>query len=60
MPIFEYNCSECGGVFEKLHKTISEQKPVCPQCGSLETKKQFSTFSSVGSSSSGKGCYSGG
>ena len=60
MPIFEYSCTACGSNFEKLHKTTSEPKPVCLDCGSWETKKVLSTFSSVGSSTSVSGCYSGG
>lgn len=60
MPIFEYNCTECGCNFEKLHKTTAEPKPVCPGCGSTETRKMLSAFSSAGSTTSGEGCYSGG
>lgn len=60
MPIFEYNCTECGCNFEKLQKTAAEPKPVCPDCGSTETRKQLSVFSSAGSTTSGAGCYSGG
>lgn len=60
MPIFEYSCTECGCNFEKLHKTTDEPKPVCPECGSRETKKELSTFSSVGPSTAAAGCNSGG
>jgi len=56
MPIFEYSCTECSCRFEKLQKSGTELKPVCPECGSWETNKEFSTFSSVGSSTSGAGC----
>ncbi len=44
MPIFEYSCTKCGCNFEKLHKTSTEPKPVCPECGSWETKKEFLPF----------------
>ena len=60
MPIFEYSCTMCGFNFEKLHKTTTEPKPVCPECGSWETKKELSTFSSVGPSTTGTGCNPGG
>lgn len=60
MPIYEYSCRDCGSRFEKLQKSGSGSKPACPSCGSEETIKEFSTFSSVESSSSGAGCYSGG
>jgi putative FmdB family regulatory protein len=60
MPIFEYSCTKCGCRFEKLHKTTTEPKPICPDCGSSEARKELSAFSSGGSSASGAGCYSGG
>jgi putative FmdB family regulatory protein len=60
MPIYEYCCTKCGCNFEKLHKTTAELKPDCPKCGSSETKKEFSTFSSVAHSTSGSGCNPGG
>ncbi|MDD5284901.1 MAG: zinc ribbon domain-containing protein [Desulfuromonadaceae bacterium] len=60
MPIFEYSCTDCSCHFEKLQKHSTEEKPVCPACGSWETKKEFSAFSSVNSSAPGDGCYSGG
>jgi len=38
MPIFEFNCQDCGYHFEKL--VLREQKKViCPQCGSHSVKK---------------------
>jgi len=60
MPIFEYSCTDCGCRFEKLQKSGTELKANCPDCGSWGTKKELSTFSSVGSATSGDGCYSGG
>ena len=45
MPIFEYDCPECGDSFEKLIRTTSsEVKVVCPRCGSVKVKKKLSTF----------------
>ena len=49
MPIFEYACEECGTTFERL--TLRPQLVVptpCPQCGSTQTAKVFSTFSTQG------------
>ena len=60
MPIYEYLCTKCGRQFEKLHKSGVVSELVCPECGSMEVKKEFSIFSSVGSSSSAAGCFSGG
>jgi putative FmdB family regulatory protein len=46
MPIFEYACETCGATFERL--TLRPQAGVpmpCPDCGSVQTTKVFSTFS---------------
>jgi putative FmdB family regulatory protein len=54
MPIFEYACEECGLTFERL--TLRPQLLVptsCPQCGSMQTTKVFSTFSTQGSTGGG-------
>ncbi len=51
MPIFEYQCEECGASFERL--TLSSQSVVsitCPQCCSAQTVKIFSTFSTTAGS----------
>lgn len=60
MPIYEYSCRVCSSSFEKLIKSGSKINPACPSCGSLDTVKELSTFSSVGASVSGAECYSGG
>jgi len=40
MPIYEYVCKECGHKFETL-----ALEPKCPQCGSKDLERKFSTFS---------------
>lgn len=59
MPQFEYVCEKCGNRFEKLQKTLSREETSCPGCGSVEVKKQLSSFASAGASSSAS-CNSGG
>jgi putative FmdB family regulatory protein len=44
MPIFEYKCSECGGISEFLEPHDSKKPKVCPHCGSRELVRQISTF----------------
>lgn len=54
MPIFEYTCAVCGTTFERL--TLRPQtvgQIPCPQCGSGETTKVLSTFSTHGSAEGG-------
>ena len=60
MPIYEYLCSNCGQVFEKL--VLSRDALVeCPHCQGAAVEKQFSAFSfkgepgSVGSGATGGG-----
>ncbi len=46
MPIYEYQCSRCGNVFELLHKTGEDCKVVCPKC-MVPAKKLISATSFV-------------
>jgi putative FmdB family regulatory protein len=48
MPIFEYACSNCGHVFEKLVLTRAPAPPECPQCGWKQVEQKFSTFATAG------------
>jgi putative FmdB family regulatory protein len=48
MPIFEYACSNCGHVFEKLVLTRHPEPPECPQCGWKQVEQKFSTFATAG------------
>ena len=48
MPIYEFCCSACGAVFEKLvWKTGVGPDLGCPACGSARIEEQFSSFASV-------------
>jgi len=56
MPLYEYFCATCGGLFEKMMPfSAHEQKPECPTCHSKETHKQLSLVASrsTGGSSAG-------
>ncbi len=48
MPMYEFACSHCGHVFEKIRRLSDEGAPLCPNCGSTETQKKISGFA-VGS-----------
>ncbi len=54
MPIFEYQCKQCGHVTSFLEKPGSRESHVCEECGSKKTEKIISTFAArVGGFSSG-------
>jgi len=44
MPIYEYLCSSCGRIFEKL--VLERDASIeCPNCPGASVEKQFSAFS---------------
>lgn len=54
MPIFEFQCSQCGLCFEKLCLSENDQhQNNCPQCGGSETKRLMSCASFMGGTKSG-------
>ena len=67
MPIYEYQCKNCGSEFEKMVRFSEANKnPECPYCASGETHKKISLFASQGSGiggssfSTGSSCGSSG
>jgi putative FmdB family regulatory protein len=58
MPIFEYQCQECGHVFEVLTRgAAGSHTATCPKCGKRDVERLLSPF--TGRTSSGTGCASG-
>ena len=45
MPIYEYQCKQCGNAFEVLVRPGTE--PACPTCQSGELEKQLSVFATA-------------
>ena len=70
MPIYEFDCHECGDNFETLVFSFSAiDKVACPVCESKDVHKRLSTFAVKGNqnsavtstaSRSSAGCSSGG
>ena len=67
MPIYEYECHQCGESFEKMVRfSEADQIPACPKCESKDTHKKISAVVSFGAtgvgslSSSGSSCGSSG
>ncbi|MDZ4247220.1 MAG: zinc ribbon domain-containing protein [Dehalococcoidia bacterium] len=48
MPLYEYKCSKCGSVFERLFRYILVEPQQCPKCGSRETERLPSSVSTAG------------
>jgi len=42
MPIYEYQCAECGFQKEVIQKISDEPLTICPQCGKPAMKKMVS------------------
>ncbi len=40
MPLYEYECRQCGNRFEAL--VMGSRQPVCPRCGSKDLEKAVS------------------
>ena len=63
MPIYEYQCEECGERFEVFVRSSSQQATAtCPKCGSGEVQKAISLFGVGGTSAgstSGASCKTG-
>ncbi len=66
MPLYEYNCEECGTTFEQLVAARDRDNgAVCPDCGSKRIRRLISTFAmgrpttGAGSSTSGPTCSTG-
>jgi len=50
MPIYEYQCLECGEEFEIFTVSISKANEAeCPQCHSRNVKRKISLFGFTGS-----------
>ncbi|MGE4357102.1 MAG: zinc ribbon domain-containing protein [Candidatus Omnitrophota bacterium] len=65
MPLYEYECLDCGEKFTLLVRNSEEEKSIiCQKCKSKNIKKLFSVFSAGReerqSSSSGPSCSCGG
>ncbi len=46
MPLFDFVCPACGGMFEELTRGDGSPPP-CPACGNAETVRQQAAVSSL-------------
>jgi putative FmdB family regulatory protein len=55
MPLFEYQCRDCGRVFEVFTRRRDQKvSPKCPECGKTDVERIWSSFS--GRAGEGGGC----
>ncbi|MHB1457043.1 MAG: FmdB family zinc ribbon protein [Armatimonadota bacterium] len=59
MPIYEFDCKQCGSRFDLLCRISGTDEVICPQCGSGSVKKVMSMFHSKSSSEGGGSCSCG-
>ena len=54
MPLYEYQCNDCGDEFEKMARfSEADQAQACPACQSRNTRKKILVFASLGGTSTG-------
>jgi putative FmdB family regulatory protein len=52
MPLYEYNCRDCGEEFDKIIRfSEADLMPKCPSCGDKNTQKKISAGAVIGLSS---------
>ncbi|NLT19962.1 MAG: zinc ribbon domain-containing protein [Syntrophomonadaceae bacterium] len=51
MPIFEFECKDCGQKFDLMISNADKDKVKCPQCGTGNIKQLISLFNSSGGGS---------
>jgi putative FmdB family regulatory protein len=44
MPIFDFECQECGHKFDLMISNAAKDKAKCPQCGATTLKQLLSFF----------------
>ena len=54
MPIYEYQCADCGAVFEVMQRISAPAPDKCPECSGTNLKK---LISKVGFQLKGTGWY---
>jgi putative FmdB family regulatory protein len=54
MPIFEYQCRECGETFEVVVLSQEDEREIsCPHCGKARPERRLSGFATCASPGGG-------
>ena len=43
MPTYDYQCEECGHIFEEIHSMSETYEDGCPKCGHENVNKVYNT-----------------
>jgi putative FmdB family regulatory protein len=56
MPVYEFECKTCGEPFDLFVRSMKDMEDLkCPECGSAELERIFSSFGTSSGSSAGGG-----
>jgi putative FmdB family regulatory protein len=47
MPVYEFECEECGSRFDEL-VAVDASPPPCPRCASVRVRRMFSALAPPG------------
>jgi putative FmdB family regulatory protein len=47
MPLYEYECSDCGKRFDRLVQASEADDAACPRCGALEVRRLISVIAGM-------------
>lgn len=56
MPLFDFECRECGHKFDLIISNADKDKAKCPQCGAANIKQLLSTFGTTRSGNVPESC----
>lgn len=51
MPIFDFQCKDCGKKFDLMISNAEKTNATCPECKSINIKQMLSIFNTGGSKS---------
>jgi putative FmdB family regulatory protein len=50
MPLYEYECSDCGKRFDRLVAASAADDAACPRCGAAKVRRLISVIAGLGGS----------
>jgi putative FmdB family regulatory protein len=47
MPLYEYECADCGKRFDRLTSIASADEASCPRCGAVNVRRLISVIAGM-------------